>query len=184
MTTLELGTGLLTGSLGWSARIQSSGDVVAAAVTVFAVRLAGRPADGRHPYGYRRVERLILENAGPDLRVTAGRIMGIESGHRMLARGRRPGRGGAGRWSDRDGDRHPGEGRGRRPAQQQRVRPDAAVDDDPRCARRLAERTGLSLAPLRGFVDGSGSGALSVVRESRREGRGREGVIEVKSRTR
>jgi cation diffusion facilitator family transporter len=56
---LKLGTGLLTGSLGLvSAGIESSGDVVAATVTFFAVRLAARPADREHPYGHRRAENL------------------------------------------------------------------------------------------------------------------------------
>ena len=54
---LMLGAGLATGSLGLvSAGIESTGDVVAAAVTFFAVRLGARPADLSHPYGHRRVE--------------------------------------------------------------------------------------------------------------------------------
>ena len=56
---LMLGTGLATGSLGLvSAGIESSGDVVAAVVTFFAVRLGARPADPSHPYGHRRAENL------------------------------------------------------------------------------------------------------------------------------
>jgi cation diffusion facilitator family transporter len=59
LMVLKLGTGLVTGSLGLvSAGIESSGDVVAATVTFFAVRVAGRPADRQHPYGHRRVENL------------------------------------------------------------------------------------------------------------------------------
>ncbi|HTZ85822.1 MAG TPA: cation diffusion facilitator family transporter [Solirubrobacteraceae bacterium] len=56
---LKLGVGLATGSLGLiSTGIESSGDVVAAILTFFAVRLGGRPADPEHPYGHRRAENL------------------------------------------------------------------------------------------------------------------------------
>jgi cation diffusion facilitator family transporter len=59
LVALKLGTGLLTGSLGLiSAGIESSGDVVAAVLTFFAIRLGGRPADANHPYGHRRAENL------------------------------------------------------------------------------------------------------------------------------
>jgi cation diffusion facilitator family transporter len=56
---LKLGVGLATGSLGLvSAGVESSGDVIAAILTFFAVRLGGRPADPEHPYGHRRAENL------------------------------------------------------------------------------------------------------------------------------
>ncbi len=59
LVALKLGTGLVTGSLALvSAGIESSGDVVAAVLTLFAVRLGGRPADVNHPYGHRRAENL------------------------------------------------------------------------------------------------------------------------------
>src|ERR1700692_540136 len=59
LVALKLGVGLATGSLGLiSAGIESSGDVVAAVLTFFAVRLGGRPADHGHPYGHRRAENL------------------------------------------------------------------------------------------------------------------------------
>jgi cation diffusion facilitator family transporter len=59
LVALKLGTGLATGSLGLiSAGIESSGDVLAAVLTFFAVRLGGRPADPGHPYGHRRAENL------------------------------------------------------------------------------------------------------------------------------
>jgi len=59
LMVLMLGTGLATGSLGLvSAGIESTGDVVAAVVTFFAVRLGARPADPEHPYGHRRAENL------------------------------------------------------------------------------------------------------------------------------
>src|SRR5271156_7064621 len=59
LVALKLGVGLATGSLGLvSSGIESSGDVIAAALTFFAVRLGGRPADFEHPYGHRRAENL------------------------------------------------------------------------------------------------------------------------------
>jgi cation diffusion facilitator family transporter len=59
LVVLKLGTGLVAGSLGLvSAGIESSGDVVAAILTVFAIRLGGRVADANHPYGHRRAENL------------------------------------------------------------------------------------------------------------------------------
>jgi cation diffusion facilitator family transporter len=66
LVVLKLGTGLVTGSLGLiSAGIESSGDVVAAILTFFAIRLGSRPADRDHPYGHRRAENLAaLGEAG------------------------------------------------------------------------------------------------------------------------
>ncbi len=59
LVALKLGVGLATGSLGLiSAGIESSGDVIAATLTFFAVRLGRRPADREHPYGHRRAENL------------------------------------------------------------------------------------------------------------------------------
>jgi cation diffusion facilitator family transporter len=59
LVLLKLGTGIATCSLGLvSAGIESSGDVVAAVLTFFAIRLGGRPADVDHPYGHRRAENL------------------------------------------------------------------------------------------------------------------------------
>ncbi|MGB0096414.1 MAG: cation diffusion facilitator family transporter [Solirubrobacteraceae bacterium] len=85
LVVLKLGTGLLTGSLGLvSAGIESSGDVVAAVLTLFAIRLGGRPADASHPYGHRRAENLaalgeaaILTGGGIVVVVAAiGRLSG------------------------------------------------------------------------------------------------------------
>ena len=57
LVILKLGTGILTGSLGLiSAGIESSGDIVAAVLTFFAIRLGVRPPDVDHPYGHRRAE--------------------------------------------------------------------------------------------------------------------------------
>src|SRR5580704_13192906 len=66
LVALKLGVGIAAGSLGLiSAGIESSGDVVAAILTFFAIRLGGRPADRGHPYGHRRAENLgALGEAG------------------------------------------------------------------------------------------------------------------------
>jgi cation diffusion facilitator family transporter len=66
LVALKLGFGLASGSLGLiSSGIESSGDVIAAALTFFAVKLGGRPADLEHPYGHRRAENLgALGEAG------------------------------------------------------------------------------------------------------------------------
>lgn len=59
LVALKLGVGAFAGSLALiSAGIESSGDVVAAALTFFAVRLSGRAPDERHQYGHGRVEQL------------------------------------------------------------------------------------------------------------------------------
>ena len=59
LVALQLGAGLASGSLGLiSTGIESSGDVIAAVLTFFAVRLGGRLADPEHPYGHRRAENL------------------------------------------------------------------------------------------------------------------------------
>jgi cation diffusion facilitator family transporter len=59
LVVLKLGTGLATGSLALiSAGIESSGDVVAALLTLVAVRTALRPADNEHNYGHDRAQNL------------------------------------------------------------------------------------------------------------------------------
>jgi cation diffusion facilitator family transporter len=59
LIALKLGTGLATGSLGLiSEAIHSGTDLVAALLTVFAVGVAGRPADRAHPYGHGKAEHL------------------------------------------------------------------------------------------------------------------------------
>ncbi len=59
LVILKLGVGLIAGSLALiSAGIESSGDVLAATLTFFAVRLGRQPADPEHPYGHRRAENL------------------------------------------------------------------------------------------------------------------------------
>jgi cation diffusion facilitator family transporter len=90
LVALKLGTGLITGSLGLvSAGIESSGDVIAAVLTFFAIRLSGRPADVEHPYGHRRAENLaalgeasILSAGG--IFVVAEAVSSLVAGHSSL----------------------------------------------------------------------------------------------------
>jgi cation diffusion facilitator family transporter len=79
LVALKLGVGLATGSLGLiSSGIESSGDVIAAVLTFFAVRLGGRPADPEHPYGHRRAENLgALGEAG--ILLAGGVFVAIEA---------------------------------------------------------------------------------------------------------
>lgn len=59
LTVLKLIVGLMTGSLGILAEATHSGlDLVAAVVTLFAVRLSDRPPDEQHLYGHGKVENL------------------------------------------------------------------------------------------------------------------------------
>lgn len=59
LTLFKLVIGLMTGSLGILAEVAHSGlDLVAAAVTLIAVRLSGRPADRQHTYGHGKIENL------------------------------------------------------------------------------------------------------------------------------
>jgi cation diffusion facilitator family transporter len=91
---LKLGGGLATGSLGLvSAGIESSGDVIAAALTFFAIRLGARPADADHPYGHRRVENLaalgealILGVGGVIVTVEAIMVLTVHRGESLEAR--------------------------------------------------------------------------------------------------
>src|ERR1700733_5089046 len=93
LVALKLGTGIVAGSLGLvSAGIESSGDVVAALLTFFAIRFAVRPADRDHPYGHRRAENLgalgeaaILTGGGVFIVVEAA-IRLTEGGRGLQAR--------------------------------------------------------------------------------------------------
>ena len=59
LTGMKLVVGLMTGSLGILSEAAHSGlDLVAAVVTLFAVRISGRPADREHTYGHGKVENL------------------------------------------------------------------------------------------------------------------------------
>src|ERR1700728_3457002 len=81
---LMLGAGVVTGSLGLvSAGVESTGDVVAAVVTFFAVRLGARPADDSHPYGHRRAENLSAL-AEASILLGGGLIVVIEAAQRLI----------------------------------------------------------------------------------------------------
>jgi cation diffusion facilitator family transporter len=90
LVVLKLGTGILTGSLGLiSAGIESSGDVVAAILTFFAIRIGVQPADANHPYGHRRAENLgalgeagILTGGGVFIVIEA--VRQLTGGHHVL----------------------------------------------------------------------------------------------------
>ena len=59
ITALKLLTGILTGSLGMlSEAAHSTIDLVAAAITLFSIQVADRPADEQHNYGHGKVESL------------------------------------------------------------------------------------------------------------------------------
>jgi cation diffusion facilitator family transporter len=59
LTSTKLGIGIWTNSLGiLSEAAHSALDLVAAAVTLWAVRVSGRPADSEHPYGHGKIENL------------------------------------------------------------------------------------------------------------------------------
>src|SRR4051794_14824095 len=59
LIALKLVTGLITGSLGLLAEAaHSATDLVAALLTLFAVRVATRPADAEHHYGHGKAEHL------------------------------------------------------------------------------------------------------------------------------
>jgi len=89
LVALKLGTGLVTGSLGLvSAGIESSGDVVAAVLTLLAVRLGGRPADANHPYGHRRAENLAA--LGEAAILTAGGVLVVVEAIGRLTGGGKP----------------------------------------------------------------------------------------------
>jgi cation diffusion facilitator family transporter len=59
LTTFKLIVGLMTNSLGILAEAAHSGlDLVAAAMTYFAVRVSDKPADKEHPFGHGKIENL------------------------------------------------------------------------------------------------------------------------------
>jgi cation diffusion facilitator family transporter len=89
LLVLKMGTGLVAGSLGLvSAGIESSGDVVAAVLTLLAVRLGGRPADANHPYGHGRAENLAA--LGEAAILAGGGIVVVVEAVQRLAGGGEP----------------------------------------------------------------------------------------------
>ena len=84
LVALKLGTGLATGSLAFvSAGVESSGDVIAALLTLGAIRIAGRPADREHNYGHRRAENIAaLGESG--IVFVGGCIIAVEAIKRLV----------------------------------------------------------------------------------------------------
>lgn len=86
LVVLKLGTGLLTGSLALvSAGIESSGDVIAAFLTLVAIRMAIKPADREHNYGHRRAENVAA--LGEAAIVALGGLIIAYEAIRLLAEG-------------------------------------------------------------------------------------------------
>jgi cation diffusion facilitator family transporter len=85
LVILKLGVGLIAGSLALiSAGIESSGDVVAAILTFFAVRLGRQPADPEHPYGHARAENLGALGEAAIL-LAGGLIVAVEAIKHLLS---------------------------------------------------------------------------------------------------
>jgi cation diffusion facilitator family transporter len=85
LVILKLGVGLIAGSLALiSAGIESSGDVLAASLTFFAVRLGRQPADPEHPYGHGRAENLgALGEAG--ILLAGGVVVAVEAIRHLIS---------------------------------------------------------------------------------------------------
>jgi cation diffusion facilitator family transporter len=87
LMVLMLGVGLAASSLGLiSTGIESTGDVVAAVVTFFAVRVGARPADESHPFGHRRAENLSAL-AEASILLGGGLLVVIEAVQRLIGHG-------------------------------------------------------------------------------------------------
>jgi cation diffusion facilitator family transporter len=87
LVALKLGTGLITGSIAFLAEAaHSATDLVAALLTLFAVRVAIRPPDQEHHYGHGKAEHLAALAESAVLLVVALAI-GYESVHRLLTGG-------------------------------------------------------------------------------------------------
>jgi cation diffusion facilitator family transporter len=90
LVILKLGVGLVTGSLALiSAGVESSGDILAAVLTFFAVRLGRQPADPEHPYGHGRAENLGALGEAAIL-TAGGVIVAVEAITRLLSPGSAP----------------------------------------------------------------------------------------------
>lgn len=77
LTIIKLVVGFYTNSLGILSEALHSGlDLLAAFMTLFAVRLAARPADERHAYGHGKAENLAALGETALLFITCGWIIG------------------------------------------------------------------------------------------------------------
>ncbi|HTB50667.1 MAG TPA: cation diffusion facilitator family transporter [Solirubrobacteraceae bacterium] len=89
LVVIKLVVGLLSHSLGVLAEaIHSATDLAAAMLTLFAVRVARRPADREHPYGHGKAEHLSALGEGAIL-VGASIAIAIESVYRLTGHGPR-----------------------------------------------------------------------------------------------
>ena len=87
LVALKLGTGLVTGSVAFLAEAaHSATDLVAALLTLFAVRVALRPPDQEHHYGHGKAEHLAALGESAFLLLVALAI-GYESVHRLATGG-------------------------------------------------------------------------------------------------
>ncbi len=76
LTISKLIVGILTGSLGiLSEALHSALDLLAAGGTLYAVKVAARPADDEHPYGHGKVENLMALGETLLLLITAGWVI-------------------------------------------------------------------------------------------------------------
>jgi cation diffusion facilitator family transporter len=84
LTVLKTLVGISTGSLGiLSEALHSALDLVAAGITLFAVRASARPADREHLYGHAKVENLSALIETVLLLVTCGWIV-VEAARRLF----------------------------------------------------------------------------------------------------
>jgi cation diffusion facilitator family transporter len=89
LIAIKLVTGLLTGSLGLLAEAaHSATDLVAALLTLFAVRVAIRPADAEHHYGHGKAEHLAALAESVFLGLVSVAI-GAQSLYRLFGHGGR-----------------------------------------------------------------------------------------------
>ena len=84
LVTVKLVTGLVTGSLAFLAEAAHSGtDLVAALLTLFAVRVAVRPPDREHHYGHGKAEHLAALGESAFLALVS-LFIGFESVRRLI----------------------------------------------------------------------------------------------------
>jgi cation diffusion facilitator family transporter len=87
LVAIKLGTGLVTGSLGLLAEAaHSATDLIAALLTLFAVRLAVRPADREHHYGHGKAEHLAALGESAVLTLVSA-LIAFESLRRLFGSG-------------------------------------------------------------------------------------------------
>lgn len=87
LVAIKLVTGLATNSLGLIAEAAHSGtDLVAALLTLFALRVAGRPADREHPYGHGKAEHLAALGEAAFLALVSA-FIAIQAGRRLADAG-------------------------------------------------------------------------------------------------